>query len=259
MAERGYAVITGASSGIGAEFARAYGKQGFGLILCARRKVVPDGIPEGTDIRYVCADLSGKEGCTALMDEVRKAAGSGCSVEVFVNCAGFGLAGAFSDTDADRELEMIDLNVKAVHFLMKEMLAIFRARGRGTILNVASSAGLFPGGPYFSTYYATKSYVCALTKAVAQELKEEKSGVYTACLCPGPVDTGFNETAGVRFALRGISAQECVSYALRQMDRKKTVIIPGLSIRAAVFFARFVPDRYLMPVIARQQKRKSGR
>ncbi|MBO5999213.1 MAG: SDR family NAD(P)-dependent oxidoreductase [Lachnospiraceae bacterium] len=259
MTERGYAVITGASSGIGAEFARAYGKQGFGLVLCSRRKIIPDDIPAGTDIRYVCADLSGEEGCETLMEEVRRIGSSGGSIEVLVNCAGFGLAGAFSDTDTDRELEMIDLNIRAVHILMKEMLAIFRARGRGTILNVASSAGLFPGGPYFSTYYATKSYVCSLTKAVAEEQREEKSGIYIACLCPGPVDTEFNNTANVRFALKGISAAECVSYAMRQMKKKRTVIIPGLSIRAAVFFAGLVPDRFLMPVIARQQKRKSER
>lgn len=261
MGARGYAVITGASSGIGRAFAEALHAEGFPLVLCARRAERLREMADrcGPDTVAVCADLSASGGCEALLDALRSLTAKGRSIGIFINCAGFGLAGAFRDTDTERELNMIDLNVKALHFLMKEVLGIFRLQGEGTLLNVASSAGLFPGGPYLATYYATKAYVCSLTGAVAEELREEGSRIYVACLCPGPVDTEFNEVAGTAFSLKGITPDACVAYCLRQMKRKKTVIIPGLSIRAAVFFARFVPRRLLMPVIARQQKKKLGR
>ena len=260
MGSRGYAVITGASSGIGRAFAEALSAKGYPLVLCARRQERLRETAErcGPGTITVCADLSEREGCEKLLAAMRSLAEKGCRTEVFINCAGFGLAGAFRDTDTERELNMIDLNIKALHVLMKEVLGFFRLQGEGTLLNVASSAGLFPGGPFLSTYYATKAYVCSLTQAVAEELREEGSRIYIACLCPGPVDTEFNAVAGTAFSLKGITAEACVSYCLRQMERKKTVIVPGLSVRAAVFFARFMPRRLLMPVIARQQKKKLG-
>lgn len=260
MNGRGYAVITGASSGIGRAFADALHAEGYPLMLCARReeRLLAAAAEYGPDTVTVCADLSKREGCDKLLAAIHGLADRGQKTAVFINCAGFGLAGAFRDTDAERELNMIDLNIKALHLLMKEVLGIFRLQGEGTLLNVASSAGLFPGGPYLSTYYATKAYVCSLTQAVAEELREEGSRIYAACLCPGPVDTEFNAVAGTAFSLRGIRPEDCVAYCLKQMKRRKTVIVPEISIRAAVFFARFAPRRILMPLIARQQKKKLG-
>ena len=265
---RQYAVITGASSGIGEAFARTLAKEGYSLILCARReeklKRLVQEVSEhhheldkgrGRDI-IVCADLEKVDGIRKLTEAVDGIIKEGCRLSVFISCAGFGLAGAFDETDLDRELSMIDLNIKAVHILMKHVLAIYEKQGSGTLLNVASSAGLFPGGPYLSTYYATKSYVCSLTRAAVQEYKEKKSNIYIACLCPGPVDTEFNEVAKVSFALRGISAEACVEYCMKMMKRKKIVIIPGSSIRAAVFFARFLPSALLLRMTANQQKKK---
>ena len=129
-------------------------------------------------------------------------------------------------------------------------------QGKGTILNVASSAGLLPAGPYMATYSASKAYVVSLTKAVARELKEKGSPVYVCCLCPGPVDTEFNSNADVTFALKGISARQCVRECLREMNKRKTVIVPTLRMKLAVAFQRFVPDSILVSMVGHQQKKK---
>jgi NAD(P)-dependent dehydrogenase (short-subunit alcohol dehydrogenase family) len=140
----------------------------------------------------------------------------------------------------------------------RELIDRMEAEGGGAILNVASSAGLFPAGPYMAGYYATKAYMASLTRAVAEELRQAKSPVYVSCLCPGPVNTEFNEVADVSFALPGISVQECVDYALRMMERRQTVIVPGREIRAAVFGQRFIPAALTVRVAAAQQKKKNG-
>ena len=107
-------------------------------------------------------------------------------VGILINDAGFGDCGSFLETDADKEMQMIDVNVKAMHLLMKLMLRRMEKQEGGYILNVASSAGLLPAGPYMATYYATKAYIASLTRAVALELKQRGSRVYVGALCPGP-------------------------------------------------------------------------
>ena len=140
-----------------------------------------------------------------------------------------------------------------ISFIIK--LSNYR-EGGGTILNVASSAGLFPAGPYMSGYYATKAYMTSLTRGVAEELRQAHSPVYVGCLCPGPVNTEFNDIADVSFALPGISPEECVDYALRMMARRQTVIIPGRQIRAAVIGQRLIPTALTVRITAAQQKKK---
>ena len=136
------------------------------------------------------ADLAGEDGRKKLERWMGQH-----EVEVFINNAGFGLAGSFSGTDLSREQEMIDLNVYTLHTLMKTALQAMRQTGGGYILNVASSAGLFPGGPYMATYYATKAYVLSFSEAMAEELKG--TGVTCTCLCPGPTQTNFWQRANV--------------------------------------------------------------
>ena len=182
----------------------------------------------------------------------------GRRIDVFINNAGFGVSGPFMGTDLMREVNMIDVNVTAQHVLLKYVLHRMEAEGGGSILNVASSAGLFPGGPFMSGYYATKAYMASLTRGVAEELRQGKSPVYVGCLCPGPVNTEFNAVADVTFALPGISAEECVSYALRMMRRKKIVIVPGREIRAAVIGQRLLPAAMTVRLTAAQQKKKLG-
>ena len=132
------------------------------------------------------------------------------------------------------------------------------AQGGGTILNVASSAGLLPGGPYMAGYYASKAYVVSMTRGVAEELREMHSPVYVCALCPGPVDTEFNDHAGVVFALRGITPELCVEEALLGMMHRKTIIVPSAFMRLCTSAQRLVPIPLLMPIVARQQKKKLG-
>ena len=153
---------------------------------------------------------------------------------------------------------MAKVNVLAMHQLFKFAVKKMEAQGFGTVLNVASSAGLLPGGPYMAGYYATKAYVVSLTRGVAEELREQHSPVYVCALCPGPVDTEFNDRAGVVFALKGISPALCVEEAMRGMLRRKTIIVPSALMQAATAAQRLVPMPLLMPIVARQQKKKLG-
>ena len=150
------------------------------------------------------------------------------------------------------------VNDIAMHIMFKGVLQKMDARGSGTILNVASSAGLFPGGPYMAGYYASKAYVVSLTRAVVQELKEKESKVHVCALCPGPVDTDFNRNADVVFSLKGISASQCVSECLKEMNRKKTVIVPSVLMKAAVSLSKLVPAGLLTAMTGHQQKKKTG-
>lgn len=253
MSNKRYAVITGASAGIGAEFARRLSAKGFPLVLVARRRDRLERLAKElkTDCVVMEADLSREEECYRVMDQLRER-----KVGIFINNAGFGDCGRFVETDLAKEMDMVQLNVKALHILMKLMLRQMQEAGGGYILNVASSAGLMPAGPYMATYYATKSYVTSLTQAVAQELREEGSRVYVGCLCPGPVDTEFNSVANVEFALKGISAGYCAAYALEQMAKRQVVIIPTRLMQTAMLGGRFLPQSLYVKIAARQQKKK---
>ena len=247
------AFITGATSGLGAEFARRYAKEGYRLILTGRRTQRLSALKEelGTECLIITADVSDEAKCKELLNDIADE-----EIDVFINNAGFGTAGSFLETSLEKEISMVKVNDIAMHILFKGMLAKMHKQGCGTILNVASSAGLFPAGPYMSTYYASKAYVTSLTKGVAHELKEIGSSVYVACLCPGPVDTEFNANADVTFSLKGITAERCVDECLKGMRKKKTVIIPTLRMKAATFGARLLPESFVIMMTAGQQKKK---
>jgi hypothetical protein len=247
------ACITGASSGIGREFATALSKMGFDLILVARNKEALDKLADSlhTKCTVITCDLSDEKQCLSLGDKL-----ASMNIHILINNAGFGDLDRFCDADLQKSLEMINVNVKALHILTSKVLPSFVKRDKGYILNVASCAGLFPGGPYMSAYYAGKAYVVSLTGAIYQELKEQHSNVHISMLCPGPVNTSFNETANVAFALPGISAKRCVSYCLSQMKKGKLMIVPSLSIKLSVFAVRFVPRKVMLAMTAKQQKKK---
>lgn len=247
-----YAVITGASSGIGKEFAKKLNKQDYHLLLVARREdrlIELKKELENTDI--FVADLSREEKCYELFDYIKDK-----KIDIFINNAGFGDCGEFIETDLEKEKQMIQLNIKSLHILMKLVLKKMEQVDDGALLNVASSAGLMPGGPYMSTYYATKSYVTSLTRGVARELKEKKSHVYLGCLCPGPVHTEFNQVANVEFALKGITPQYCVDYALKMMKKGKVTIVPSYTMKVATTAAKLVPATLCVILVAHQQKKK---
>ena len=249
--------ITGASSGIGREFARRYARLGFRLVLTARSTQRLEALAaeleksSGAECRVLPADLEQESECVRLcadMDDER--------VDIFINNAGFGVCGSFVENDPTAELSMAKVNVLAMHTLMQYAVKKMTAQGFGTVLNVASSAGLLPGGPYMAGYYASKAYVVSLTRGVAEELRAAHSPVYVCALCPGPVDTNFNDRAGVRFALPGISPAVCVEEAMLGMRSHKTIIVPTLLMRTISVAQRFTPMPLLMPIVAHQQKKK---
>lgn len=248
-----YAVITGASSGIGKEMAKILAKRGYALILVARREKRLESLARAlkTEVIPFEADVSRDEDRKRLLELIDRK-----NVEIFINNAGFGDCGKFTDTSLEKEKQMIDVNITAVHVFTKEMVKRFVKKDHGYLLNVASSAGLLPAGPFMATYYATKAYVASLTQAVAEELKERGKKVYVGALCPGPVRTEFDQVADVKFSMSGISAKHCASYAIGQMFQKKMIIVPAFYMKAAVFFSRFLPREVLLPMTAKQQMRK---
>ena len=250
---KGYAVITGASSGIGTEFARRLAKEGFPLVLVARRKDRLEQLAASleTECIVITADLSDMEECRRVMRELDSK-----EIEVFINNAGFGYCGETLNIETQTELDMIDVNVKAMHLFAKLALERMVKKDKGYVLNVASSAGLLPAGPYMSAYYSTKAYVTSFTRGVAEELRRMKSHVYIGCLCPGPVDTEFNKVANVEFALKGISAYDCANYAVTQMFRKKVTIVPAFQMKALVVLSRFIPTKLYVRIAAKQQRKK---
>lgn len=251
--------ITGASSGIGREFARRYAAMGCRLILTARRADRLTALAEelndahGTVCRILPADLADRADCDRLCAEL-----AGERIDIFINNAGFGVCGSFLETSTEAELSMAKVNVLAMHQLCKFAVQKMQAQGFGTVLNVASSAGLLPGGPYMAGYYATKAYVVSLTRGVARELQELHSPVYVCALCPGPVDTEFNDRAGVVFALKGITPEFCVQEAMHGMMHRRIIIVPSAFMRACTTAQKLLPASLLMPIVARQQKKKLG-
>lgn len=247
------ALITGASSGIGRDMARELAKRGCDLILVARRvnrlEEIKNEITE-VSVETIECDVSTEENCTKLYNSVKDK-----GVDMLVNNAGFGLAGEFLSTDLNKELNMIKTNVVAVHMLTKLFLKDFAEKDRGIILNVASSAA-YMAGPYLSTYYATKNYVRRLTEAVYRELKEKNSNVSVSVLCPGPVNTEFNDVANVKFALKGLSSEYVARYAIEKALKGKLYIIPGLQMKLGVFLLRFIPNKLMLKISAHIQKKK---
>lgn len=259
----GLACITGASSGIGAEFARQLAAEGYSVILVARRedRLVDLGQELASDYNVECecitADLSDLNECTELVAYLKSE--REMPLDILINNAGFGAVGRFDQSDISKDLNMIDVNVRALHYIAHQMLPHFIEHDHGHIINVGSVAGLMPGGPYMATYYATKSYVVSLTNALAEELKRLGSHVQVHALCPGPVNTEFNDVANVKFSLKGISAKECVSYCIDEADKGKIIIIPNKMVKMAAVAAKFVPRKIVLSIVARSQKSKIER
>lgn len=248
------ALITGASSGIGREIAKQLSSRGFRVILAARRKHRLEELAEELDgeSRVVTCDLSTREGCFDLYEQVKDE-----RVSVLINNAGFGAIGNFEEIPLETELRMIDTNVTAVHILTKLFVKDFIKADRGYILNVASSAGLMAGGPLMAAYYATKAYVVSLTGSVNRELKNKGANVHISALCPGPVDTEFNEVAGCEFGVGAISAEECARAAVEGLFRKSLIIVPGTGMKAAATLSKIVPREMVLKVAGEMQKRKT--
>lgn len=231
------ALITGASSGIGREFAIKLSEMGIETILVARRE---DRLRELSSIlktksQVIPLDLS-KPG------EAEKLFALAPDIDILINNAGFGVFGEFDKSPLDRELELISVNITALHTLTKLYLTEFKKKNSGYILNVSSLASFFPG-PIFASYYASKAYVMRLTTAIYQELKKDRSKVKISCLCPGPVSTEFGSVAGVKFLGIGMKPDKTAEIALKGMFKGKRIIVPGLLMKLCRILSKILPER----------------
>ena len=248
------ALITGASSGMGRDMARYLASLNWDLILVARRKNKLEELKHElkVDVKIIDMDLLKEENVYKLYDKVKKD-----DIDFLINNAGFGLFGKFSETSLERELEMIDLNVKTYHILTKLFLQNFVKKDKGMILNVCSSAG-FLAGPNMATYYATKNYITKLTLAIHEELKHQKSNVVISALCPGPVDTEFTKVAHGKFTVKELNSYQVAKYAIDKCFKHKMIIVPGLMMKVGLFLSRFVPWSFLLSLTYQIQYRKTN-
>lgn len=244
------ALITGASSGIGRDMARYLSKLGYDLVIVARRKELLEELKKDlkSDVEVVCLDISYEENCEKLFEQHK-------DIDILINNAGFGDFGKFDETDLEKELSMIDTNIKSLHVLTKMYLKEMKNKNSGHILNVASIAG-FMSGPLMATYYATKNYVVALSKAISKELKKDKSNVKISVLCPGPVNTNFDNVANVKFSLKGLSSEYVARYAIDKMLKGKEVIIPGKMMKMIYIGNKLSPSSVSLEIAYHSQSRK---
>lgn len=230
-------LITGASSGLGAEFARQFSRRGFRVLMTGRNEKALEALSDELGgAEWLRADLSSVRGCLSVF---RWAAAY--RPDILINNAGLGTFGEFSKAALSREIEMINVNVRAVHILFRLFLRYFEKRGKGYILNVGSIAGFLPG-PLMAGYYASKAYVIRQTEAVWAELLLTGSPVKVSVLCPGPVSTSFNANAGIEGFFKGLTPEKCVSITIDGMEWGIPVIVPSLSAKAVTAAAKLTPS-----------------
>jgi len=246
-------LITGASSGIGAAFARKLAARGRNVLLVARSEdkliALCNELGRLTSIRaqYVALDLQQPDAAAQLFEETKKRE---LEIDMLINNAGFGSMGDFVKLDLDRELEMIQLNVRAVVDVTHRFLAPMRERNGGTIINVASTAS-FQAVPYMATYAATKAFVLSFSEAIGEE--NRLHGIHVMALCPGVTETKFFEAAKIdRPPMRTIQTpEEVVDTALRGLARQKSVVISGWTNWITVEAERIAPRSVVTKVAAR--------
>ena len=256
MTER-VTLITGASSGIGLELARIFAAKGHTCVLVARRA---DRLSELADVIAasgakkpiaIACDLAAAEAVAKLEEDL---AALGFEVEYLVNNAGFGLAGRMLELDRGQQLEMIDLNIRALTDLTLRF-ADGIVRHRGGILNVASVAAFLPG-PGMAVYYASKAFVLSFTEALRGELRE--TGVRVTALCPGPVPTEFQSRAGFvpgsDSKLLTVSAVDVARAGYDGLMANRQVVLPGFAVRIIPFLLRFVPRAWVLAAVSKVQQ-----
>ena len=280
-----WALITGASSGIGRDMSRYLYGLGYNIIIVARNKEGLEELKQDLEVQnkdeainksydnnknndnyektketinkkqqilVIPTDLSKEEECLRLYEETKN-----ITLDLLVNNAGFGVFGEFVETDLEKEIGLINTNVTAVHILTKLYLKNMMKNNKGHILNVASIAGMEPG-PLMAAYYASKAYVIRLSRAINKEIKKKKSNVKISILCPGPVDTNFNNIAKVVFKAPSMSSEKVAKYGIDKALKGKLIIIPGILNKSVRFFSKIVPDCILEEVAYHIQRRKKS-
>lgn len=257
---RPVALVTGASSGIGRELAAVLAREGHDLVLVARRESELAQLGEqlqsdhGATSRIAPVDLAQPDAAA----QVVKALDGDCDVDVLVNNAGFGGHGAFAETDREHELRMLAVNVVALTDLTKQLLPGMVSRGRGRVLNVASTAAFQPG-PFMAVYYASKAYVLSLSEALAEEVRG--TGVTVTALCPGVTATEFQKTAGVENipltqGAISMSARAVAEAGYRGMRRGRRLVVPGAVNKVGAHAVRFAPKAVILRVVRQVQAQR---
>lgn len=224
----------------------------YNLILVSRNKEKLDKEFEAykDKVKTYAFDLTKEEECKKLYSEVKEE-----KIDILINNAGFGDSGNFSETSLDKEIEMINLNIKAYHILTKLFLKDFIKRDYGRILNVASIAGFMPG-PYMATYYASKNYIVSLSLAIYEELQKDNSKVKISIFCPGPVNTNFNNVANVKFNIAPLTSEYASKLAIEGMFQNKLLIIPG-NMKLNYVLTKIAPKKLTLKIISLLQERRS--
>ncbi len=256
---RPIALITGASAGIGRELARVFARNGHELVLVARReerlRALAAELETLGDSKplILTLDLAHPGVTQAIADAMLE---HGVEPQYVVNNAGFGLAGLAGDLDRDEQLQMIDLNVRALTDLSLAFAGSL-ARHRGGVLNVASVAGFVPG-PGMAVYYASKAYVVSFSEALNRELGPR--GIRVTALCPGPVATEFAARAGVPAntapEILAVAAAQVAEEGYRGLMAGRRIVMPGLANRLATVLMRFIPRSVLLDIVAARQSRR---
>ena len=246
------ALITGATSGIGRDMAYILAKRGIDLIIASRdtKKMEQIARKLPVKVKIVTVDLSKEADCYHLYEETKNE-----NIDILINNAGFGAFGHSWEVPLETELNMIDLNVRAVHILTKLFLEDFRRKDSGYILNVASSAG-FLAGPLMSTYYATKSYVLRFTEAIHEELRRTGSHVKISALCPGHVETGFDKRANVKHSIGGVSSYKVAKAGIDGMFRGKVVVLPGVLMKMTCWGEKCLTEPLMLKAAYLAQSKK---
>ena len=248
------ALVTGASTGIGVDLAECFARDGYDLILTARSEALLKEVADKLAAKHkvkaatIALDLGAQGAGRKLADEI---AARGLKVDVLVNNAGYGTAGAFDGSDGAGQLGMIDLNVRALteltHIYWPQMLA----NKRGGVLNVASTAAFQPG-PLMAVYYASKAFVLSFSEALWREASG--TGVHVSCLCPGPTVSKFRERAGTgRTKLKNLgtpmSAQSVARMGYRAFQSNRRVIVTGARNKMLAGLAPFLPRKTLLNTV----------
>lgn len=242
------ALVTGASSGIGREIARELSKRNIDLILVARRedrlKELKEELSSKVEVSIFALDLQEIDNIYSLkrqLEDVR--------IDILINNAGFGLFGEFKNLSLEEEINMIHLNIRSMHIIMKLFLEDMIKQNSGYILNVASLAAFCPG-PFMASYYATKAYVLRLGLGVLKELEKSKINVHIASLCPGPVSTEFGQRAGAKFGLStGATAEHTAKYAVKQLFKREKVIVPTFIMKFSKLLCDILPNVIITSVV----------
>lgn len=261
--EKKTVLITGASAGIGLEFARLFAAKGYDLVLISRNKARLAPMAQemksthNVQVHSFAKDLSKPLAPSEVFIELSK---EHIDIDILINNAGFGLHGPFLETDLDTELEMIQLNLTSLVHLTKLFLPRMVERGWGKIMNVSSTAAFQPG-PLMSIYYASKAFVLSFSEAIANELKPH--GVTVTCLCPGPTETEFGVRAGMQksklFRMGVMSAAKVAEMGYEGLMKGKPLVIAGIRNKALAFGNRFVSRSFATKMVRFLQNHTSAK